>query len=374
MKQKIYLALTHDWELRGNGSGDIEEIQFAPLRKLLDIYGEANIKSTILPDLMQQLVFRKLEPEHPSLAPLAGRWDEHVQNAFKSGHDVQLHLHPQWLNAAYDEGRWALRSDWSLLKYDPATAREMIGGGKNYLENLIQPLDSHYRCIAFRAGALAIAPSPHLLSLLIELGIELDVSIAGGLYIDTKNLTVDFRNCEEDVEPFYPRLEDARKVSSRSEKIVCVPIHHFHGSRRYALAEQYSMVRRKLSAAKTDRAYSLSEWGQKGRTSLPTRIYDKGLAPYITGKYLLADTARLNDVGLKEMLRSIRKSAADLGTNEVPVVVTNHPKEIGDFGPIERFISDVARADDIECITLTDLSKGIQSGQFRVKTRSKNRQ
>jgi hypothetical protein len=370
MKQKIYLALTHDWELRGNGSGDIEQIQFEPLRKLLDIYGNANVRTTILPDLMQQLTFTKLEREHPALQLLADRWDEHVQKAFKLGHDVQLHLHPQWLNATYVEGRWQLRSDWSLLNYDPATAREMILAGKNYLEKLIQPLDSNYRCIAFRAGALAIGPSPHLLSLLVELGIELDVSIAGGLYIDTKNLTVDFRNCEEDVEPFYPRLDDARKVSAKSEKIICVPIHHFHGSRRQALAEQYSMVRRKLSSTKTDHAYSLNEWGQKGRTSLVTRLYDKGIAPYLSGKYLLADTARLNDIGLKEMLRSIRRGVANLATKEVPVVVTNHPKEITDFGPIERFITEVARADDIECITLTELSKGIQSGQFHVKTKA----
>jgi hypothetical protein len=370
MKQKIYLVLTHDWELRGNGSGDIEEIQFAPLRKLLDIYGNANIKTTILPDLMQQLVFRKLAREHPALGVLAGRWDEHVQNAFKLGHDIQLHLHPQWLNAAYVAGRWELRSDWSLLNYDRKTARDMIREGKSYLENLIQPFDSDYRCIAFRAGALAIGPSPHLLSLLIEHGIELDVSIAGGLYINTKNLTVDFRDCEEDLEPFYPQLADARKMSAKSEEIVCVPIHHFHGSRRHALTEQYSMVRRRLSSAKTDHVYSVSEWSQKGRGSFVTRLYDKGIAPYISGKYLLADTARLNDIGLKEMLRSIRRNAAKLATKEVPVVVTNHPKEISDFGPIERFISEVARADDIACITLTELSKGTRSGQFSVKTKA----
>ena len=37
MKPTIYLALTHDWELRGDGSGDIEEIQFAPMGRLLAI-------------------------------------------------------------------------------------------------------------------------------------------------------------------------------------------------------------------------------------------------------------------------------------------------------------------------------------------------
>ena len=50
----IHLALTHDWELRGDGSGDIEQIQFAPLRRLLEIYARFGARTTILPDVMQQ--------------------------------------------------------------------------------------------------------------------------------------------------------------------------------------------------------------------------------------------------------------------------------------------------------------------------------
>jgi len=34
----IYLAFVDDWELRGNGSGDIEDIQFRPMRELINIY------------------------------------------------------------------------------------------------------------------------------------------------------------------------------------------------------------------------------------------------------------------------------------------------------------------------------------------------
>src|SRR5438552_5548626 len=101
MKPTIFLALTHDWELRGDGSGDIEQIQFAPLRKLLEIYRKHNARTTLLPDVMQQLRFRQLEGKYPKLKPLADSWDEHVREAFRHGHDVQLHLHPQWLSAEY---------------------------------------------------------------------------------------------------------------------------------------------------------------------------------------------------------------------------------------------------------------------------------
>ena len=49
MKPTIYLALTHDWELRGDGSGDIEEIQFAPMRRLLEVYEKFGARTTFLP-------------------------------------------------------------------------------------------------------------------------------------------------------------------------------------------------------------------------------------------------------------------------------------------------------------------------------------
>src|SRR5881227_2824213 len=88
-KPTIHLALTHDWELRGDGAGDIEQIQFAPLRKLLEIYRNYDARTTFLPDVMQQIRFRQLESEYPELGSLADKWDEHVREAFRQGHDIQ---------------------------------------------------------------------------------------------------------------------------------------------------------------------------------------------------------------------------------------------------------------------------------------------
>src|SRR6266567_7587339 len=81
----IHFALTHDWELRGDGSGDIEQIQFAPLRRLLDIYRKHDALTTFLPDVMQQIRFRKLEEKHSELKSLADKWDEHVRETFRQG-------------------------------------------------------------------------------------------------------------------------------------------------------------------------------------------------------------------------------------------------------------------------------------------------
>lgn len=377
MKPTIYLALTHDWELRGNGSGDIEKIQFAPMRELLKIYERLGVRTTFCPDVAQQLAFRRLQSRHPELKNLADAWDDHLLDAFRRGHDLQLHLHPQWRDATYEQDKWHLSSDWSILNYEAAIAHEMLAAAKNYLETLVRGIASSYECVAFRAGALAIAPSPCLLKILISLGLKLDVSLAPGLHFETRNLKLDFRNCEEPWLPFYPQLEDARKISKSSEEMVCVPIHHFYGGNAQTLREHIALARRKLrqrlssqgAAAKLDAidTYARMEWAERGQSSLFARIYSKGISPYLKGKYLLADTAHLSYPRLRELLRSIRKTAAAAGVESVPVVLTNHPKDISDFGPIEKFVAEAAAAADIQFITLGELAEGLRGGRFAAR-------
>src|SRR5262249_11799617 len=159
---------------------DIEEIQFAPLRRLLKIYEKVNARTTFLPDVMQQISFRKFENDHPELKKTADLWDDYTRDAYRSGHDIQLHLHSQWSNAGYENNAWTVRGAWSLLNYGRDQALTMLAESKAYLEKVLRAIDPDYQCVAFRASALALAPSPHLLSSLAELGIQVDVSVAAG--------------------------------------------------------------------------------------------------------------------------------------------------------------------------------------------------
>jgi hypothetical protein len=373
MKPTIYLAFTHDWELRGDGSGDIEQIQFAPLRQLLEIYKKFGARTTVLPDVLQQLAFRRLQRAHPELKSPADSWDEHVREAFRQGHDIQLHLHPQWLNARYESGRWQLNGDWSILNYDRDTARTILADTKSYLENLLRPVDSDYRCLAFRAGALAAAPSEHLFRSLAALGIQLDVSIAGGVFVNNQTLQLDYRNCEETFLPFYPMMDDARRVSPQPEAIVCVPLNHFHGSRREVTKQNVSLVRQKLRERKTKPRPDSVHRNSDGQSLASSRsaigaAYEKLILPAITGRHFVSDTGRLNYPLLREMITSIRERAEASGLSKLPVVLTNHPKDIRDIAAIERFVGEVAVAEDVRFITLNEMAGKLRSGEFQVRT------
>jgi hypothetical protein len=371
MPPTVYLALTHDWELRGDGSGDMEQIQFAPMRRLLDIYKKPGVRTTFFPDVMQQVRFSSLQETHNELQRHAESWDEHARAAYADGHDIQLHLHSQWSDARYENGRWHLHGAWSLLKYDRDSARRMILESKRYLEELLQPIDPQYRCVAFRASALALAPSTDLLATLTSLGIEIDVSMAAGFYLDNETLQLDYRNCEETFLPYYPRMDDARSVSGKREPIVCVPLNHFYGSRREVTRQNLAIATARLgrrsqaSPANTPRAQLDTQ------TSGVARVYEKLIAPAIKRKYFVSDLSRLNYPLMQEMLASIRTRAQASGLAKVPVVLTNHPKDIRDWDAIERFVGEVAESGDIEFITLRQIAERVKSGDFAVKSASR---
>jgi hypothetical protein len=378
MKPTIHLAFVDDWELSGNGSGDARELQFEPMRRLVEIYDAQKVRGSFNAEVMQQLTFRKHAHSHPELGALADEWDEAVLDAYRRGHDVQLHVHPQWQGAEYQNGEWRLTSDWSILNYPPEEAYLMMSACKEYLENLLRPVNPAYSCVSFRSGSWCIAPSPHMLSLLASLGIVFDMSIVGGVRYETKNINLDYTNCDEDFLPYYPVMTDARKVSDKQEPIICVPTNHFYGSRRqvfkHHLSKALSKAKERIApapastqrSARSVEAYG-HEWAEKSHASVWARVYEKGFVPYLRGKHLISDIAQLDYPLLQEMLRSIRLRARASGLPDVPVILENHTKDISDFSGIERFIRDVSRAPDIKCLTLSQLAEGLRSGKFQIR-------
>jgi hypothetical protein len=367
MKPIIHLALTHDWELRGDGSGDIEEIQFAPMRRLMAIYEKFGARTTFMPDVMQQITFRKFQGQHDELRRAADSWDEHARTAYAAGHDIQLHLHSQWSDARYEDGKWQLNGAWSLLKYDHDSAHQIIAEAKQQLENLFRPIDPDYRCVAFRASALALAPSTELLSSLVSLGIEIDVSMAAGFYLDNETLQLDYRHCEETFLPYYPRTNDARSVSDKREPIVCVPLNHFYGSRREVTKQNLALATALLNRGAQPSNASGHRPQLDTQTSGVARVYEKLIAPVLKRKYFVSDLSRLNYPLMREMLASIRQRALTSGWERVPVVLTNHPKDIRDWDGLEKFVSELSKAKDVEFITLSEVAEKISSGEFQVK-------
>ena len=374
----IHLALVDDWELSGNGSGDIRRLQFEPLRRLVSIYDRLGIRGSFNAEVMQQITFRQHENEHNELKVLADEWDDVVRETFRQGHDIQLHIHPQWQNSEYKDGRWNLTADWSILNYSREAARQMLLRGKEYLENILRDINPDYRCVSFRSGAWCIAPSPHMLDLLVELGIVFDMSIVAGVKYDTRNIKLDYTNCEEDFLPYYPVMTDARRVSDKVEPIICVPTNCFYASRRQVLRHHLDKTVTKISSkingptTVSNNGRSVEAYGEQWAQidgSLMARVYRKAIIPYLRGKHTISDLAQLDYALMMEMLNSIRKRSRASGLADVPVVLENHTKDLHNFSDLERFLEKAAASSDIKFITLTELARNLKA-TFKIKTQS----
>lgn len=373
---KVHLVLSDDWELRGDGSGNMRAIQFATLRRLRRVYEREGVVGTFNVEVMQQLAHLRLGGRHPRLVQLAREWEEVVREAYRAGHDVQLHVHPQWLEAEYDPAAgWRLGMAWSVTEYPAETFREMVAQCRDYLESLLRPLDPGYRCTAFRSGSWSLAPSDHVLEVLAEAGIVFDTSIAHGLVYDTPHVRLDYRRVEEPFLPFYPVMSDARRVASSPQPIVCIPTHSFLPSRGTAarVGERIARLARRagvpgwslagarylppnavpIEDAGYSRSYGREVWGPSSPELAPTRQ--------------VSDLSTLNFVEMREMIDDIVRRAAESGAACVPVVVENHTKDVGFFRPLERFARWLKEVPEVEVVTARTVAENLRAGAYPVR-------
>jgi hypothetical protein len=370
MQPAIYLAFVDDWEVRGNGTGDPRVLQFEPMRKLVKIFNNHGIRGSFNAEVMQQLAHRNQQERFPELKIIADEWEQVVMESFRQGHDIQLHVHPQWLGANYQgHGNWKLDGDWSILNYPPQQIRTLLVSGKRYLETLLRQIDPAYTCVSFRAGSWCVAPSDSLLPILSELGFVFDMSIVAGVRYDTPQVKLDYAPCQEPFLPYYPDMRDARRVSRSVEPIVCIPTNTFPSPRvalaRAALRKMIQKLgkRHTVTIPVASRGRSGNEWTNKSESgALGTAR--KLLKRYILGQTEIADLAQMDFAMMREMMLHIRRQAARSGLARVPVILENHTKDIRDFSDIERFVADVARSQDVKTVTLTEIAYGLRNGTF----------
>ncbi len=182
------LILTSDYEIYGNGSGDVNNCLIKPSEELLKICDERNIRMCFFVDVCEIWAFEALEKRDPKFH-FASAIKEQLTKIIQSGHDIQLHLHPQWIDAKYVEHKWELNYQfWRLPETRTLDFGEfgkgvfgLLNKAKTWLENLIIPIDSKYQCKSFRAGAWCIQPEEEIIESLKRLEFKKESSVAKGL-------------------------------------------------------------------------------------------------------------------------------------------------------------------------------------------------
>ena len=96
----------------------------------------------------------------------------------RTGHDVQLHVHPAYFNAQLVGDRWALDyAEYDLARLSLERIDAIVRSGKTYLEQLLRPVEASYACVASRSANWSMHPSPNVVRALVGNGIQIDTSV-----------------------------------------------------------------------------------------------------------------------------------------------------------------------------------------------------
>lgn len=220
------VILTVDYELFfGTKSGSVSECMIEPTERLLNLLENYKSKMTLFWDILHFYKLLELENRFPELKKERISIESQIKKIIRMGHDVQLHIHPHWLDAKYEGGKWNFTYNRFRIHelseekkpLDINTILGCITKSVKLMEHIIRQEDPNYQVSVFRAGGYLKDPFPRLKAALLENGIRIDSSVSLGLYSNNGNLSYDYRQ-------YNSNKEFAQKIVFHEEGIEEIPI------------------------------------------------------------------------------------------------------------------------------------------------------
>ncbi len=103
----LHLIISVDYEIFGNGKGNPKRHMIKPAYRMMEIAEKHGAKMTFMAEVMEYLVYSRYEREAErdfGYSP-AGLIEKQMREAISRGHDVQMHIHPQFWKAEYSHRR-----------------------------------------------------------------------------------------------------------------------------------------------------------------------------------------------------------------------------------------------------------------------------
>ncbi len=176
------LIVTVDYEVFGNGRGCVRGCVIDPADRLLELARSRGVPLTIFVEATEFAAM-----ERAGFSAIA-QVKEQLRRVHDEGHDIGLHIHPQWWQAPYN-GRWEVLPQRRIADLPPQRIADLLEEGLGWLTGVV----ADWTCTAFRAGALCIQPSEAVAAALIEAGIRVDSSVAPDRFLAGESW-FDFRN------------------------------------------------------------------------------------------------------------------------------------------------------------------------------------
>ena len=331
------LILSLDYEIFGNGTGSVKKHIVSPTDRILKICNDNNFKLTIMFEVCEYWAFKQAENEgilnHLEYSP-SKDMELQIQEAVRQGHDVQLHMHPQWLNSKYLENRWSLDfNQWKLSDLPTSntnssnkyTILKALEKGKNTLEDLLKPIDNNYSCIAFRAGSWCIQPEKDILKAMKTLGIKIDSSVfKGGLSYGISDYN--YESAPYSIGYWWTQKDNVCSIGPLEENIIEAPIQTVN----MPFYKNYNF--QKLKSVFSSRIKKKSS--EEGYASSYPSIFTNPFSNY-PFKF---DFCKLNFKEMVSFVRIAQESKYYQEEGVVPIVAIGHSKDFFNERAFSQFL------------------------------------
>ena len=211
----VEAIFTIDYEIYGNGEGSLRDLVYEPARELLDLLGKHGAQMVFFVEAAELEML-----ERAGADSAIGLVKNQVRAAYDAGHEIALHLHPQWYNGRWDGGQWFLDySEYNLCVLPRERITEIVSRSINYLREMVG--DSTFTPLSFRAGNWLFQPTREAANVLLENGVRLDSSVfKGGVQHQHR---LDYRpSCDNG--PYWTFKDDVNRADPKGPMLE-VPIY-----------------------------------------------------------------------------------------------------------------------------------------------------
>lgn len=224
------LVITFDYELYGDGSGNVFDQMITPTNKILEICDKEKIKTTIFFEVLEYIKLKEQWTLGNSMGyqrnPIIAI-EKQLQDAALKGHDIQLHIHPQWQQAIYESNTWKVDFDnWRLGDFNIGTSysiENLIRDCKNTLESIIHQVVPSYKCTSLRAGGYNVLPSKSVYDAMVKLDLKVDSSVYPGGYESGNLSRYDYREASLNKD-FWEVLPENFSKETQNSKVLEIPV------------------------------------------------------------------------------------------------------------------------------------------------------
>lgn len=323
----LEFIFTIDYEIFGNGEGSLKDHIFEPAKRLQKIFAEADSRLVFF---IEAAELEKIDEAKSD--PAINDVSDQVKDLYTDGHEIALHLHPQWFNGTYIGGKWILdNSEYNLCILSEARIDELVARSINYLKSALS--DSGYKPLSFRAGNWLFQPTMPAAKILYNRGVRIDSSVfKGGLQHQT---LLDYRPALNNGH-YWMFHEDVNKPDTGGY-MTEIPIYT-------EMVPPWQMA--------TKKRLGIQQRVPHGSKSLKNKVY-RAMDLMRFRQPLKLDFCRMTMDELTAMMDHIIQEDIRSPHLYKPIVSIGHTKDLVDFDTVINFISYL-KASGIKITTFKD--------------------